>query len=64
MFSLNFWFQNVKQSSASQTAVKESQSQEDGKQRQDDGSKGSQTTCTSLSPPKKKRILEGPFTKL
>ncbi|KAK1346612.1 hypothetical protein QTO34_000471 [Cnephaeus nilssonii] len=54
---------NVNQPSASQTAIKESQSQElDGKQ--DDGSMSSQTTCTSLSPPKKKRILQGPFAKL
>lgn len=63
MFSLNFWFQKVNQPSTSQTAIKESQSQElDGKQ--DDGSVSAQTTCTSLSPPKKKRILQGLFAKL
>ncbi|EPQ09974.1 Hypothetical protein D623_10027669 [Myotis brandtii] len=56
---------NVNQPSTSQTAIKESQSQElDGKQHQDDGSVSCQTTCTSLSPPKKKRILQGPFAKL
>nr|KAF6360558.1 RPA1 related single stranded DNA binding protein, X-linked [Myotis myotis] len=56
---------NVNQPSTSQTAIKESQSQElDGKQNQDDGSVSCQTTCTSLSPPKKKRILQGPFAKL
>nr|KAF6294502.1 RPA1 related single stranded DNA binding protein, X-linked [Pipistrellus kuhlii] len=53
----------VNQPSTSQTAIKESQSQElDGKQ--DDGSVSAQTTCTSLSPPKKKRIRQGLFAKL
>ncbi|XP_016061893.1 PREDICTED: uncharacterized protein CXorf57 homolog [Miniopterus natalensis] len=56
--------QNANQPSTSQAAVRESQSQGlNGKRHQDDGLMGSQITCTTLSPTKKKRILQGPFAK-
>ncbi|KAF6390710.1 RPA1 related single stranded DNA binding protein, X-linked [Rhinolophus ferrumequinum] len=59
---------NCNRPSTFQTAERESQSQEiDGKQHQENGpvnSQCSQTTYTSLSPTKKKRIVQGQYTKL
>ncbi|XP_019569422.1 RPA-related protein RADX [Rhinolophus sinicus] len=59
---------NGNRPSTSQTAERESPSQEiDGKQHQENGlmsSQCSQTTYTSLSPTKKKRIVQGQYTKL
>lgn len=61
-------FQNANQPSTSQAAGRESQSQErDDKQHQEDGPVSPQccqTTYTSLSPTKKKRIVQGPYDKL
>ncbi|CAK7313218.1 RPA-related protein RADX isoform X1 [Vulpes vulpes] len=60
---------NANQPSTSQAARRENQSQErdDNKRHQDDDPVSSQcfqTTYTSLSPTKKKRILQGPYAKL
>ncbi|XP_011379284.1 RPA-related protein RADX isoform X3 [Pteropus vampyrus] len=61
-------FQNANRPSTSQAAGRESQSQErDDKQHQEDGPVSPQccqTTYTSLSPTKKKRIVQGPYDKL
>lgn len=69
MFSLNFWFQNANRPSTSQATRRENQSQErdNNKQYQDDDPMGSPyfpATHESLSPTKKKRILQGPCAKL
>lgn len=69
MFSLNIWFQSANQPSTSQAARRENQSQErdnNNKRHQDDdpmSSQGFQTAYTSLSPTKKKRIVQGPNAK-
>ncbi|XP_022380588.1 uncharacterized protein CXorf57 homolog isoform X2 [Enhydra lutris kenyoni] len=60
---------NANQPSTSQAARRENQSQEreNNKRHQDDdplSSQGFQTGYTSLSPTKKKRILQGPYAKL
>ncbi|XP_007120036.1 RPA-related protein RADX isoform X2 [Physeter macrocephalus] len=57
---------NANRPSTSQSARRESQSQEKDGKPQDDGPVSSQrchTTSASLSPPKKKRTLEGPCAK-